>query len=282
MSAVESALNHILINSSMFTKKGFCVVTGASKGLGKSIATQFAAQWNKNGAELDMMLLARDEAGLKSCKDAIAEVAPSVNVIVIPCDLSDLSRLQEVASRVPGGQYDTLLLVHNAGTCPGISKPLLAHDDGNSMQKDFAINYTSMVLLNSLLLAKLKDVQHKVIVLVTSILATNPVSGFGLYGTYKAARDSYGRVLAVENPSIRVLSYSPGPLDTEMLQSVRSSHYSEDVRKSIQSSYEKNEVLQPSTSVKKLVEILEKNSFESGKVVDYYDGILKTVQESSK
>ena len=261
----------------MFTKKAFCLVTGASKGLGKSIAINFASQWNKNGAVLDLMLLARDEVGLKSCKDEIAKEAPSVNVIIVPYDLSDVSKLQEVASKVPVGQYDYLLLVHNAGTCPDVSRPLLAHDDGSDIQKHFAINYTSMALLNSLLLPKFKDVQQKTVVFITSILATNPMNGFGPYGACKAARDSYARVLAVENPTIRVLVYSPGPLDTEMLQNIRSSHYDENVQKSIKSSYEKGEVLQPSTSVAKLVDILEKNTFENGKVIDYYDGILKTV-----
>ena len=135
-----------------------------------------------------------------------------------------------------------------------------------------------MALLNSLLLAKLKDVQHwKTVVFITSIFATNPMNGFGPYGACKAARDSYTRVLAVENPAIRVLVYSPGPLDTEMLQNIRSSHYDESVQKGIKSSYEKGEVLLPSTSVAKLVDILEKNTFENGKVIDYYDGILKTV-----
>lgn len=263
----------------MFTKKGFCLVTGASKGLGKSIATQFAVQWHNNGAELDVMLLARDEAGLKSCKEAIAEVAPSVNTIIVPCDLSDLSEVQKLGSKLPTGKYENLMLVHNAGTCPEISRPLLSHDDGTNMQKQFAVNYTSMVMLNSLLLTKFKDVQDRVVVLITSILATVPMNGFGLYGACKAARDSYARVLALENPTIRVLSYSPGPLDTEMLQYVRSSHYSDEVRKSIKSSYEKGEVLQPITSVKKLVDLLKTDTFESGKVIDYYDGILKAVTE---
>ena len=58
------------------------------------------------------MLLARDEVGLKSCKDEIAKEAPSVNVIIIPYDLSDVSKPQEVVSKVPVGQYDELLLVY--------------------------------------------------------------------------------------------------------------------------------------------------------------------------
>lgn len=262
----------------MFTKKGFCLVTGASKGLGKSIATQFALQWHENGAELDMMLLARDEAGLESCKEAIAKAAPSVNVIIVPYDLSDVSRLEEVASKVPASsKYDSLLLVHNAGTCPGVSRPLINHVDGTSMQKHFAINCTSMVILNSLLLTKLEVVQYKTVVLISSLVATVPMIGFGLYAACKAARDSYGRVLTLENPTIRVLSYSPGPLDTEMLQNVGNSHYSEDVQKSVESSFEKGEVLQPDVSVAKLVDILKTNKFESGKVVDYFDGILKGI-----
>ena len=32
----------------------------------------------------------------------------------------------------------------------------------------------------------------------------------------KAARESYFRVLAAENPDLRILNYSPGPVDTDM------------------------------------------------------------------
>ena len=215
---------------------------------------------------------------MESCKEAIAKIAPSVNVIIVPYDLLDVSRLEEVASKVPAGdKYDSLLLVHNAGTCPDISRPLLNHNDGNSMQKHFAINYTSMVILNSLLLTKLEVVKDKMVVLISSIVATTPVVGFGLYAACKAARESYGRVLALENPTLHVLSYSPGPLDTEMFHNVISSHYSEDVRKFSKDSYEKGEVLQPDVSVAKLVGILKTNAFESGKVVDYFDGIVKGI-----
>lgn len=250
-------------------------MTGANKGLGKSIAKQFALQWHENGAKLDMILLARDEAGLANCKKEIADIAPSVNAIVVRYDLSDVSRLKEVAANVPENQYDSLLLVHNAGTCPYTSQPLLAQDDGANVQEHLAINYTSMVILNSLLLTKLKDVQDKTVVFITSILATNPMNGFGFYGACKAARDSYARVLTLENPTIRVLSYSPGPLDTDMLRNIVNSHYSDDVRKSIKKSFENGEVLQPDKSVEKLINILKTNTFESGKVIDYFDGVLK-------
>ena len=39
----------------------------------------------------------------------------------------------------------------------------------------------------------------------------------GMYAVSKAARDAYLRVLASENPSMRVLSYAPGPIDTQMI-----------------------------------------------------------------
>ncbi|XP_065890280.1 sepiapterin reductase-like [Dysidea avara] len=264
----------------MFTTKGFCLVTGASKGIGKSIAIQLATEWHEGGAELDLMLLARDEAGLKHTEVEITSKAPSVRVVKVSCDLSDVSKLDEVMSKMPAGQYDSFLLVHNAGTCPDTNRPLLGNEDGPGIQKHFAINFTSMVVLNSLLLTKLESVKVKTVVYLSSPLSSFPMHGFGFYGALKAARDSYAKVLALENPSVRVLCYCPGPCDTEMYRTLRDVNYSEDVRKNITRSYENGQVLQPDTTTVKLVSILKANSFDSGQTIDYYDGVLKGVVDS--
>jgi len=264
----------------MFSTKGFCLVTGASKGIGKSIAIQLAMGWHEGGAELDLMLLARDEAGLKQTEVEIASKAPSVTVVRVSYDLRDVSKLDEVISKVPASQYESFLLVHNAGTCPDTNRPLVTNEDGPGIQKHFAINFTSMAVLNSLLFTKLESVKVKTVVYLSSPLSSFPMHGFGFYGALKAARDSYAKVFALENPSVRVLCYCPGPCDTEMYRTLRDVNYSEDVRKNIAQSYENGQVLHPDTSIAKLVSILKANTFDSGQTIDYYDGVVKGVTDS--
>ena len=264
----------------MFTTKGICLVTGASKGLGKSIAIQLATAWHEGGAELDLMLIARDEAGLEQTAMEIANKTPSVTVVKVSYDLSDVMKLDDVMSKISARQYESFLVVHNAGTCPDTNRPLIANEDGPGIQKHFAINFTSMAVLNSLLLSKLGSAKVKTVVFLSSPLSSIPLHGFGFYGALKAARDSYAKVLALENPSVRVLCYCPGPCDTDMYRTLRDAIYNEEVRKNISQSYENGQVLQPDTSIAKLVRILKENSFDSGQTIDYYDGTLKGVSDS--
>ena len=54
------------------------------------------------------------------------------------------------------------------------------------------------------------------VVNISSLAAVQPVKRWGLYCTGKAGRDMLFKVMAAEDPDIRVLNYAPGPLDTGM------------------------------------------------------------------
>jgi NAD(P)-dependent dehydrogenase (short-subunit alcohol dehydrogenase family) len=54
------------------------------------------------------------------------------------------------------------------------------------------------------------------IVNITSLLSVKAYPSFTQYSVGKAAREAYFRGFATENPSCRVLNYSPGPVDTDM------------------------------------------------------------------
>lgn len=94
-----------------------------------------------------------------------------------------------------------------------------------------------VILLNGAWLRALADAEgQKVIINTTSDNAYRGVPSMGLYSTGlpppatpalsvgkegrssgKAARESFMRVVATEYPAIRVLNYSPGPVETDML-----------------------------------------------------------------
>lgn len=50
----------------------------------------------------------------------------------------------------------------------------------------------------------------------------------------KAARDMFFQVFALENPTIRVLSYAPGPLDTDMFRDIQANAHDIDTKTSFQ------------------------------------------------
>lgn len=51
---------------------------------------------------------------------------------------------------------------------------------------------------------------RRTVVNISSLCALQPFRSWGLYCTSKAARDMMFKVLALEEPDVRVLSYSPG------------------------------------------------------------------------
>lgn len=59
------------------------------------------------------------------------------------------------------------------------------------------------------------------IVNISSLLAVEAFPNWALYATGKSARDMLLKVVTKEEPSIRTLSYAPGPLNNEMQQHVR-------------------------------------------------------------
>ena len=76
-----------------------------------------------------------------------------------------------------------------------------------------------MILLNAAFMRFISAMSSKVtvkIINITSLCAVEPFKSWGLYCTSKAGRDMLFRVLAAEDPDVRVVSYSPGPLDTGM------------------------------------------------------------------
>lgn len=76
----------------------------------------------------------------------------------------------------------------------------------------------SVILLNAAFLRLMSTLPNCVVkvINISSICALEPFKSWGLYCTGKAGRNMLFKVLAAENPAVRVLNYGPGPLNTDM------------------------------------------------------------------
>ena len=94
----------------------------------------------------------------------------------------------------------------------------------------------------------------------------------GIYSAGKAAREMYHSLLAKDegNPdALKVLNYAPGPLETTMTEDIKQSSGLHETE--LQSSFRQTTMLDPQESAQKLIRLLEKDDFESGSHVDYFD-----------
>uniref|UniRef100_A0A336L776 Sepiapterin reductase n=1 Tax=Culicoides sonorensis TaxID=179676 RepID=A0A336L776_CULSO len=259
-----------------FNKKSFFVLTGASKGIGATIAIECGKKFTKGSR---LVLLARNVNGLENTKQNILSSNPDIQILTIPIDLSaptekDLRNLLQNALPTEGlSSFDQAVIVHNVGTTGDVSKRAKNCNDIKEWQENFTCNVFSVVLLNNIFLDVFSKLKRYVIN-ITSKCGIAPFEGFALYGPNKAAREMFFRNLAEEERSdknLQILNYAPGPVNTDMLNSVAEHTISEGMRQFVKDGKESGAVLTTGQTTKRLIGILETGNYESGAHIDYFD-----------
>lgn len=251
------------------------VVTGASQGLGAAICTCLAPLLPPGSKLLGM---ARSQQGLDSTVASVKAINPEVTVVPVVIDLSTATApdfeavLEDHLAAEQSTPPAQALVFHNAGSL-GALKYLREMDDASHISNYFNLNIGSVILLNAAFLRLTSAVPSCVVKMIniSSICGLEPFKSWGLYCTGKAGRNMLFKVLAAENPSVRVLSYGPGPLNTDMQVHARTETQDDDLRKAYTSMKEDGKLLSCDASVKKLLQVLEKDEFKSGDYVDIYD-----------
>jgi NAD(P)-dependent dehydrogenase (short-subunit alcohol dehydrogenase family) len=180
------------------------IVTGASRGLGLALARELAARGYR---------LVIDARGADALERARAELAERTTVDALPGDVTD-PRHREALAAAAGDRID--LLVNNASHLgPSPQPPLHAYPLGE-LERVYAVNVIAPLALAQLALPRMDE--GAVILNVTSDAAVEAYEGWGGYGSSKAALEGVSRVLAAEQPGVRVYWFDPGDMRTQMHQ----------------------------------------------------------------
>lgn len=258
-------------NRAFWGKKTFCFITGASQGIGRTLAVAFSRLFAENST---VVLLARSERGLEETKFLILETNSEVNVKIFPVDLSlphaQVYRL--ILGNIDSSEYDVSLLVHNAGSVGNIGHLAEEMNDPQEWERYMALNLYSVTTLTSEFLKVFKS-GHRCILNITSLCAVKPFKSMGYYCVGKAAREMYFRVLAEENPSLDILNYSPGPVDTSMIDTVIASVKDEETKATFIGMKSEKKLVPAQETVKKLINILATGNYTRGGRVDYFDRV---------
>ena len=114
------------------------LITGASLGLGRAMATEFAS----SGAAV--ALLSRTRSTLDEAVAAIGEVAPEVDVKGYSCDVRSLEKIQAAHAQVVTDLGPVDILVNNAGTSSAKPFEEITEED---WQNDFDLKLMAAVRL---------------------------------------------------------------------------------------------------------------------------------------
>ncbi|XP_068922695.1 sepiapterin reductase-like [Petaurus breviceps papuanus] len=248
-----------------------CILTGASRGFGRSLALQLAPRLVAGSV---LMLSARDSGALRSLSDELGAAWPKLQVLCVSADLGSEAGLQRLLVALPRPpDLQRLLLINNAGTLGDVSKNVVDFADPAEVNDYWALNVTSTLCLTSGVLRAFHPNPglKRTVVNISSLCAVKPFKSWSLYCAGKAARSMLFRVLAEEEPSVRVLSYAPGPLDTDMHQEARQKTKDLEVRQAMNQLKERQSLVDCSVSAQKLLNLLVGDTFESGAHIDFFD-----------
>ncbi len=184
-------------------------VAAASKGLGRAIAEELAAE----GASL--AINARSEA-LEATRREIAATA-DVDVIAVRGDVSEPGTAEAVIAEAIShfGRID--ILVTNAGGPPSGAFESLTADAWN---KAIDLTLLSVVNLTRAVLPGMKERRWGRIINVTSIAVKQPVNGLMLSNSLRSAVTGFARTLANETApfGVTVNNILPGYTRTERVE----------------------------------------------------------------
>jgi len=181
------------------------VITGASQGLGRALARALAdAGWQVVGD-------ARDQAAL----EAVFADLPGEHVAVAG-DVTDPEHRRALADAA-GELGGATLLVNNASTLGASPLPAYADLDAATYLRILEVDVVAPLALVRELLPQLRA-HGGVVVNVSSDAAVETYETWGGYGSAKAALDHASRVLAAEEPELRVYAVDPGDMRTAMHQ----------------------------------------------------------------
>lgn len=192
-----------------------CWITGASSGIGKSLALELA----KNNVKL--VLSARRTEELNKVKEECLQIAPHIkkeNILVLPMDLLNFDRHESVFQEVLK-TFGTLdILVNNAGR----SQRVKSWDSIDiKVDRDlFELDVFSVVNLSRIVVKYFKSQKNGKghIAITSSGAGLVPVPFSPSYCGAKFAINGYFSALKVDEPSLDVTCFCPGPIATPFLE----------------------------------------------------------------
>ncbi|MFE6822203.1 SDR family oxidoreductase [Streptomyces sp. NPDC057690] len=184
------------------------LVTGASRGIGFSIARRLVA----DGARVCLTARKRD-----ALDAAVTELGGTANAIAV-AGRADDSEHQAIAVRRAVEEFGGVdLLVNNTGINPAYG-PLLELDPA-AARKTFEVNCLAAISWVQQAHRAWMGEHGGAIVNVSSLSATQPAPGMGFYGATKAMLNRITQQLATElGPAVRVNAVAPGLVKTRFAQ----------------------------------------------------------------
>ncbi|MBV9358405.1 MAG: SDR family oxidoreductase, partial [Chloroflexi bacterium] len=160
------------------------LITGASKGLGRAIAREYARRG------LRLVLTARGKAELDA---VVAELTSTTELVALAGDVADPAHARCLVELAKARFGPVDVLVNNASSLGASPLPELADYPLPTLEEVVRVNLVAPLQLIQLVLPAMRERQAGLIVNVTSDAAVEAYPTWGGYGASKAALEQASR-----------------------------------------------------------------------------------------
>lgn len=187
------------------------IITGASAGIGKAIAYEFARH------NFNLLLVARSEDKLKKLCTELGE-SYGITARFLPLDLLADDAAEKLLEFVKDNNINAAYLINNAGMGDA---GLFEKSDIQKDENIIRLNVLTLMRMNRLFIPHLKKNRGGTIVNIASTLAFAPTAGEAVYAASKAFVLSFSQALYEETKksNVSVLTICPGVTDTDFFKS---------------------------------------------------------------
>lgn len=184
------------------------LITGASRGIGRSVAKHFAEQ----GAHV--IVTARSQGALEDLDDELRQFGSSATLV--PCDMTEFDVIDKIGGEIFNRYKKLDILVGNAGTL-GTLAPI-SQIEPDEWQRVLDINLTANWHLIRVMDSLLKESDAGRAIFVSSSVGHQARAGWSTYAVSKAALEMTAGIYSEECKDTNVLvnMINPGGTRTQM------------------------------------------------------------------
>ena len=168
-------------------KESSVLITGASRGIGRSIAITFAATTQR-----PLILVARNKEMLEETAK-LCRKAGNSKVLVLPCDTTDSNAVSSIT--IPADFLNPGIVINNAGSYLYKS---LAETTESEFRDQINVNLFSAVNIVNRFRENLLELDRSLIINICSVGAVHGLGDSGAYSASKHALLGYTRSLRAE------------------------------------------------------------------------------------
>lgn len=185
------------------------LITGASSGIGKAVALEFA---KRDGSKNHLILVARNQAKLEKVAEEVKAFGANVSTFI-----ADLGKKEDIVKLFTGLEKEVPnldLVLNNAGL--GYVKEAIALSD-DEIEQIIDVNVTGMILVAKKAAAMMVKQGYGHIIFTSSLAGYVLLPTWSVYCASKWGITAFANVLRQEvtKHGVQVTTVHPGPVQTE-------------------------------------------------------------------